>query len=183
MALIPLSIWRYSSVDETRKADVAIVMGAAVYDDRPSPVFLERIRHAIKLYQDGTVDRLVFTGARDQYDSVSEAAAAKAVAVAAGVDEADILMEEKSIQTWGNLANCVPILEEEGIQSVLLVSDPLHMKRSMAMAEDLKIKAYASPTPTSRYQSREAKLQFLKSETIYYVIYKVRNLLGYEDHK
>lgn len=183
VALIPLSIWRYASIDETRPADAAIVMGAAVYDNRPSPVFLERIRHAIKLYHDGTVKKLVFTGARDQYDSVSEAEAARAVAVASGVDESDILMEEKSIQTWGNLANSVPILDQAGIQTVLVVSDPLHMKRSMAMAEDLNINAYASPTPSSRYQSREAKLKFLKSETIYYMIYSARRILGYKDHK
>lgn len=183
LAMIPLSIWLYASTDETRVADAAIVLGAAVYNDRPSPVFMERIKHGINLYHDGTVQKLVFTGARDQYDSISEAGAAKAVALEAGVDEEDILLEEKSTQTWSNLSNSVPILQEQDISTVLLVSDPIHMKRSITMARDLEIDAYASPTPTSKYQSRDEKLKFLKSETAYFVLYKLRRFLGYTDHK
>jgi energy-coupling factor transporter ATP-binding protein EcfA2 len=57
-------------------ADAAIVLGAAVYTDRPSPVFEERIRHGVALYKAGRVRLLVMTGGRDPGDRLSEAEAA-----------------------------------------------------------------------------------------------------------
>ncbi len=180
LALIPLSIWYQAEVDETRQADAAVILGAAVYTDHPSPVFMERIRHGIELYQNGLVKKLIFTGGKDRYDEVSEAAAARAVALEEGVAEEDILIEEESTKTWLNLVETVPVMEQADVNSVLVVSDPLHMKRAMVMADDLGIEAYASPTKTSRFQSREAKLKFLKSETIYFAGYIARRILGYE---
>jgi uncharacterized SAM-binding protein YcdF (DUF218 family) len=48
------------------------------------------------------------------------------------------------------------------------VSDPLHMKRAMMMADDLDIAAVSSPTPTSRYRSLKTKLGFLLRE-LYFI--------------
>ena len=61
-AYIALAIWNYADIDETQFADVAIVLGASVWDDEPSPVFLERINHGIWLYENAYVDALIFTG-------------------------------------------------------------------------------------------------------------------------
>lgn len=57
-----LSIWSFASKDETRTADCAIVLGAAAYPHAPSPVYKERLNHAIKLYNDGTVSYILLTG-------------------------------------------------------------------------------------------------------------------------
>jgi uncharacterized SAM-binding protein YcdF (DUF218 family) len=64
-------------------------------------------------------------------------------------------------------------MESEDLSTAILVSDPLHMKRSMMIAKDYKIEAFSSPTPTTRYQTRRSKLPFLARETFFYVGYQI----------
>ena len=89
-----VSIYLYGYEYEQIKADAVIVLGAGVYGDEPSPVFQERNNHGIWLYQNSFADKLIFTGGRSDEDELSEAAAAKAVALDQGVSTNDILIEE-----------------------------------------------------------------------------------------
>jgi len=175
-----LSIWSYSFKDQTRQADAAIVLGAAVYTRTPSPVFAERIRHGIQLYQDGYVKKIIFTGGKDPYDKTSEAHAARAMALKAKIPDEDILIENQSTNTWGNLANSKAIVTEKHFRKLLIVSDPLHMKRATTMARDLELRAFTSPTPTSRYQSLRSQVDFLAMETLYYISYRIQRFFGIE---
>ena len=56
-------IWNYAGVDETRRADVAIVLGAGASDAGVSPVFQARIDHGVWLYRSGYVEKIILTGA------------------------------------------------------------------------------------------------------------------------
>lgn len=161
-------IYRYAQTDETRPADAAIVLGAAVFGDQPSPVFRERINHAIVLYQAGQVGKLIFTGGEDEDGRSAEALIAKQYAMTQGVPEADILVETTSKITWENLANAQRVAEANGLATFLIVSDPLHMKRAMTMAQDLGMVAYSSPTPTTRYRTWRSQLGFLGREVFFY---------------
>lgn len=102
------------------------------------------------------------------------AAVAKAYAVNQGVPEECIFIEEKSTITETNLYYASQIMESEDLKTALLVIDPLHMKRSMLMAEDLGIKAYTSPTTTTKYVGNKAKAKFLAREVLFYIGYKVK---------
>lgn len=166
-----ITIWNYAEIDGTRPADAAIILGAAVQDDAPTPVFRERINHGIALYQDGIVDYLIFTGGIGEGDTQSEAAIAKAYAIEKGVPAEAIFTEDKSHITEENLINAKIILDENDLHTVLLVSDPLHMKRAMTMAADFGLQAYSSPTPTTMYQSLQSQLPFLFREIIMYLGY------------
>ena len=152
-------------------ADAAIVLGAAVWDGQPSPVFEERIKHGIWLYQHQRVNTLIFTGGVGAGDTQSEAQVAKEYAIAHGVPASAILLEGRSKYTRENLRFIQPVIVEAGVQTVLIVSDPLHMKRAMRMATDFGLQAKPSPTPTTRYQSVKAKAKMLWSETKYYLGY------------
>ena len=81
-------------------------------------------------------------------------------------------MEDQSSITQENLENSKVIMEENGYKTAIIVSDPLHMKRAMMLAEDAGITAYSSPTPTTRYVSLRTKIPFLARETFYYIGYK-----------
>ncbi|MBX7245299.1 MAG: YdcF family protein [Candidatus Sumerlaeaceae bacterium] len=164
IAYLPLSIWLYGTHDETRPADAAIVLGAAVIGQIPSPAFRERIRHGIDLYKRGTVKRLLFTGGRAQGDDLSEAEAARNMALEAGVPPTAILVETSSTTTLGNFTYAKSFLDTAGIRTLLVVSDPMHMRRAMTMARDLGLDAYSSPTPTTQYRSFSTKWHFLTSE-------------------
>ncbi len=159
--------------DQARPSDCAIVLGAAAYGPKPSPVLEERIRHAITLYQDGTVRWLLFTGGHGTGAEMAESEVARKFAMAHGVPAAAILIETYSRSTFGNLMAAKTIMQAKSLQSAILVSDPLHLKRASAMAADLKITAVTSPTPTSRYRSLPARLGFFFRELYLYHIYLI----------
>lgn len=168
------SIHKYAECDETQQADAAIVLGCAVENGEPTPVFRERINHAIRLYHDGYVKYLLFTGGVGEDDDISEAMAAKKYAVDVWhVPEDCVFIEEKSHITEENLKYAREIMEENNLESALLVSDPLHMKRAMLMAKDYGVNAYSSPTTTSLYQNSKAGYVFLAREAVLYIYYGV----------
>lgn len=164
-------IGTFGTVDETRPSDTAIVLGAAVVGDEPTPVFAARIDHAIDLYREGMVDIIIFTGARSPEDELSEAEAARRYALARGVPADAILTEEASRITSENIANAAQIMRQHDLVSALVVSDPPHMLRSVRMARDAGIDAASSPTPTSRYQTLATQLPFIARETVLYLGY------------
>jgi uncharacterized SAM-binding protein YcdF (DUF218 family) len=132
--------------------DVAIVLGAAVWTDKPSPVFQARIDHAILLFEKGQVGHLLFTGGLADGDELSEAEAAKRYAVERGVPESAILMEEESRTTHENLSNAKREMKRRGLRSAVIVSDPFHMLRAGMLADRIEMEHVESPTETSRYK-------------------------------
>ena len=173
VAYVSVSIWTFGNVDQATKADAAIVLGAAAYGSEPSPVFRERINHGIWLYENGYVDKLIFTGGKIQNQVSSDAQVAKDYAISHSVPEEDILIEEASTITQENIAFAAEIVEAQDFSTVIIVSDPLHMKRAMLMAKDEGLEAYSSPTPTTMYQSLDSRLRFLEREVFYYIGYLV----------
>ena len=142
-------IWSFSTVDQKCRSDVAIVLGAAVYADEPSPVYRERINHGITLYEEGFVDKIIVTGGAPDGSEMSEASVAKKYLLEQGVPDNVVLTEDTSTITQENLENSKVIMDEYGYETAIIVSDPLHMKRAMLLAEDAGITAYSSPTPTT----------------------------------
>ena len=173
LTITTISIVSFSKKDETRKADAAIVLGASVYDNSPSPVFRERINHAIDLYNDGYVDAIIMTGGTGEGNIRSEADIAREYAEQKGVPAEAIYKEEQSSITAENLENAKKIMDEENMETALIVSDPIHMKRAMLYAHDLGMTAYSSPTPTSLYRSWKTKLPFLAREELFYAGYRL----------
>lgn len=179
---ILINTWQivsFSEKTELREADAAIVLGAGVTGEEPSPVFRERIRHGIWLYENGYVDCLIMTGGYGDDAVCSEAWAAKEYAVRQGVPKEDILMEEQSRITQENMYYASLLMEEHGLKDALIVSDPLHMKRAMLMASDYGIRAYSCPTPTTRFISLKTRLPFLAREVFFYTGYQVYRIFMY----
>ena len=176
-AVTTASIVAYSKVDETRPADVAIVLGAGLGVDGPSPVFRARIDHAVALYLQGQVSAVVLTGGMGEGSVRSDAAVARDYALAQGLPAEAVAIEESSTITQENLVNAKAIMDEHGWRTALVVSDPLHMKRAMLLARDAGIEAYSSPTPTSAYRSWSTKLPFLMREEFFYLGYRIARLL------
>ena len=174
--LTAVSIISFSEKDETRPADAAIVLGASVYDNSPSPVFCERINHAVDLYNDGYVETIIMTGGVGEGNIRSEADIAREYAERQGIPAESIYIEENSKITDENLRNAKAIMNEHDLDTALIVSDPLHMKRAMLYAHDHEMKAYSSPTPTSLYRSWKTKLPFLAREVFYYSVYRLVRL-------
>lgn len=173
---VSISIYSYGNISEINNADAAIVLGAAVWGNEPSPVFEERINHGIWLYKNGYVEKIIFTGGKGEGSEFSESSIARNYAVQNSVDEKDILIEEKSTITQENILYASELAKENNISTVIVVSDPLHMKRAMLMCKDYNLTAYSSPTPTTMYQTTKSKSMFLAREVFYYIGYQIYRL-------
>ncbi|MGF9695659.1 YdcF family protein [Paenibacillus sp. MABNR03] len=164
----------YTTEQSSRRSDAAIILGAAVDGDDPSPVFRERIEHAVWLYRQGTIHNLIFTGGSGRTGERTEAEVGRDYAVEHGVDPADILIETQSRITEENLVNSIKIGKKAGYHTYTIVSDPLHMKRAMKLASGLGMDAVPSPTQTSAYQTWRSQFPFLARETVLYMGYTVK---------
>jgi len=169
--LVAACVYSYANESSDASADAAVVLGAAVWGAEVSPVFRERINHGVDLYRKGRVRKLIFTGGRGNDGEPTESAAARRYAMRGGVPAADILIEEESHNTYENLLNAKRLADARGVRTVLIVSDPLHMKRAVAMAGDVGLEAEPSPTPSTRYRGLRSQAGQLAYETYYYVGY------------
>ena len=155
--------------DQAAPADTIIVLGAAAYDARPSPVFEERIRHGIDLYQRGLARKLIFTGGYGGGGArFSESQVARRYALRQGVPDKAILIESASRNTQENLRQAVLLMQANDLHSAIIVSDPLHMSRALRISRELGIDALGSPTPTTRFRSVSTRWRFLLSEVYFF---------------
>lgn len=174
LGVVAWRVYAFRNAASEGPADAAVVLGAAVWTKDVSPVFKERINHAIDLYRKRRVKKLIFTGGQGNPGEPNEATAARSYALKGGVPVSDILIEDQSHTTYENLVNAKQVADTHGIRTVLIVSDPLHMKRAMAMARDIGLIADPSPTPTTRYRGIGSQLGLLVHETLYYIGYLMR---------
>jgi uncharacterized SAM-binding protein YcdF (DUF218 family) len=142
-------IWDQGNRDERPPTDAIVVMGAAQYDGRPSPVFAARLDHAIDLFREGVARRLIVTGGKREGDRTTEAASARIYAVQHDVPDEAIISEDQSRTTLQSIRGVAALMRDEGFESAIFVSDPSHMLRVLRMASDEGITAYGSPTRSS----------------------------------
>lgn len=155
--------------DQAAPADVVIVLGAAAYDARPSPVFEERIRHGLDLYRAGYAPKLIFTGGFGGSGArFSESQVARRYALRHAVPQQDILIETVSRTTRQNLVQARALMQAHGMRRAIVVSDPLHMARALRLCRELGIDALASSTPSTRFRSFHTRWRFLLQEVYYF---------------
>ena len=153
LAVFAGNVWQvYRTGNQTlpaaATADAAVVLGAAAWNKQPSPVFLERINHAIALYQSHRVGKIVFTGGTPKKGYMTEAEVGRRYALKQGIPAKNILFENTSRNTYENLRNIKPI------------------------ARDLDLNAEVSATPTTRFDAREKKGRFLFQESYLLFLYQ-----------
>ncbi|MHB9132281.1 MAG: YdcF family protein [Armatimonadota bacterium] len=162
--------------DERERADVIIVLGTTQYNGRPSPMLQGRLEHAIDLYQQGYAPYVMFTGGNKPGDLFTEAETGKRYAMEHGVPESAILLEPDGRTTMQSLQACTLLMHRHHLQTAILVSDPFHAFRLRRMAQDLRLHAMVSPTPTSRVKSAEKKTKYTLREVGTYAVYRMFGL-------
>lgn len=126
-------------------ADAIVVLGAAQYDGRPSPVLRVRLDHAISLWKRRLAPRIILTGGRGLGDTTSEAVVGARYAERAGVADSALLMEVRGRSTRESVAGVVTIAREHGIRRVIVVSDPTHLLRVAILVREGGLESVASP--------------------------------------
>ncbi|HYI60528.1 MAG TPA: YdcF family protein [Acidimicrobiales bacterium] len=144
LAVTFLQVWRASSRDDTARADAIVVLGAAQYDGRPSPVLEARLGHALDLYEQGLAPRIVVTGGRQDGDTFTEATSGYNWLRSRGVPDEAILKEVDGHNTFESLLAASRFLRARGHDEVLLVSDGYHALRVAGIAREVGLEPYVS---------------------------------------
>ena len=154
-----------SQLDQRRPVDVIVVLGAAQYNGRPSPVLRARLDHALDLYREGLAPVVVVTGGVGRGDTTSEALVGKRYLVAREVPAEAVVAMSRGRSTMASMTAVSVWLQGRGVRRVLLVSDPFHMFRLRLEARRTSMEAYTSPTESSPISDNPVlELRYLLAE-------------------
>lgn len=146
VAVTFVQVWMASRSDGATSADAIVVLGAAQYDCRPSPVLAQRLDHAHDLWQDDVAETIVVTGGKQATDRCTEAQSSANYLRQAGVPDDDLLLEVQGRNSWESLAATGRILRDRDLTRVVLVTDGYHALRVQAIAEQIGLEASVSPS-------------------------------------
>ena len=167
-----------SQHDQRRPADAIVVLGAAQYNGRPSPVLRARLDHALGLYREGYAPLIVVTGGVGRGDTTSEAHVGQRYLVAREVPADDVVAQPVGRSTRTSMTAVGDWLRGRGLRRVLLVSDPFHMFRLRLEARRTELEAYTSPTESSPISANPVlELRYLFAEGLKVPIAWVRGML------
>lgn len=139
-------VWQVARIDDRESADVVVVLGAAQYDGRPSPVLGARLDHAARLWRSGVAPIIVTVGGRRAGDNFTEAEAGEKYLTSYGVPADAVVPVQEGSDTLGSLQAVARRAWTEGWRRAVIVSDPWHSLRARTMAEDDGLDAWTSPT-------------------------------------
>lgn len=122
------------------QADAGVILGAALWDGKPSPALLERLDAAVKLYKDKKVEYLIVSGGLER-EGVTEASVMKEYLVKNDVPQERILLEDKSTNTKQNLRYTKKLLEGTDLHSITIITHDYHMTRALQYAEQVGLKS------------------------------------------
>jgi vancomycin permeability regulator SanA len=162
LAVTGFQVWRAGREDHAGPADAIVVLGAAQYDGRPSPVYKARLDHAADLYEQDLAPLVLVTGGRRPGDRFTEAAAGAGYLAGRGVPEDAILLESGGTDSWSSLSAAARVLGDR--RRVLLVSSPYHALRIRHIAAELGLDARSSPSTS--HEGYGARAWHLASETV-----------------
>ena len=141
-------IRRQSTVDEVRPADVILVLGAAEYRGKPSPVLEARLNHALFLYRQQWAPRILTTGGAGGDPTFTEGEVGRAYLSSHGIPSEAILTETQGSSTVESTVAAAEIMRRLDLKSCIVVSDGYHIYRVKKMLEYQGMDVFGSPRPS-----------------------------------
>jgi len=166
VAAIPFAtayhVYSTATVHSTFPTDAIVVLGAAQYDGKPSPVLENRLDHAQELLAAGIAPRIITVGGNQPGDAYTEGEAGAMYLEEVGVASDQVVAVGSGTDTLTSLQAVAQTMRDNGWKSATIVTDPAHIARSQAIATTLGISAAGNPTTTgdgsqvtSEYVARE----------------------------
>lgn len=171
-----VAVWRAAHTDDARfvdNADAIVVLGAAQYEGKPSPVFVGRLDQAALLFDQGRAGQIVVVGGNQPGDASTEGQAGTQYLIEQGLPAESVHAVSEGSTTLESLRAAADYMQDQDLRSAFLVSDPWHNLRIKKMASDLGIRGYASATWHSAASSQEARLPGYLRETLAYLYYRI----------
>lgn len=166
---IARQIRQQSVRDEAHNADVILVLGAAEYRGKPSPVLQARLNHGLLLYLRGLAPYILTTGGAGGDPVFTEGEVGRAYLTKHGVPTEAILVEPEGATTGQSIAAAVEIMRRMGFHSCIVVSDGYHIFRVKRMLEGQGITVYGSPRPGGPANPRSLDWLYMKQAVGYFL--------------
>jgi len=171
---IYFAVREQASRDEAQLSDCIVVLGAAQYNGRPSPVLKARLDHTVDLFNKKLAPRIITTGGYGLDKKFTEAGAAREYLVKHGVPATSIEVDPNGETTFQSVRSVKGRLQSEGVRSIIVVSDGFHLFRSKAIFAHEGILVYPSPAPGSPIEnSPGARFWHSLREVLVYFVYRL----------
>jgi uncharacterized SAM-binding protein YcdF (DUF218 family) len=167
IAYISGRIEQQSTRDEAQRADVILVLGAAEYSGRPSPVFRARLDHALELYNQGQAPLIMTTGGAGGDPVFTEGGVGRSYLIGHGVLSERIVVETEAATTVESTAMAGEIMRRMGLHSVIVVSDGYHIYRVKRMLQFRGLKVYGSPRKETMHEPWHERWNYIKQAVGY----------------
>ena len=153
--------------DGAKPADAIVVLGAAQYAGRPSPVLKARLDHALALWNRGLAPHVILTGGKGAGDITTEAAVGRTYLLHRGVPDSAMLLENAGRSTAESMDGVARLMSARRLDDVILVSDPFHMMRLQILSWRYQLRGVPSPTKTSPISAnRMESIGYILSESV-----------------
>lgn len=160
---------------DLRKVDVIIVLSGGADQSRGvlEGVTLAREIYGISLWREGYAPKILISGGKVSEKYLNDSHYMKDLALRMGVPEEAVLMEDESRNTLENMRLSKRVMDDNGLDTALLVTSPLHMRRSLLFARRFGLKAFPAPSPYW-IQAKRARniMTAIKIEMIGMTIYR-----------
>jgi uncharacterized SAM-binding protein YcdF (DUF218 family) len=143
-------VWWASRSDDSAASAAIVVMGAAQWNGKPSPVLRGRLDHAVELYDAGVAPLIVVTGGKQDGDATTQGRSGYDYLREQGVPDGAIKVEVQGTNSFEELSASSFILQQAGVgDDVVIVTDPYHALRVSEIAEEVGLHPHVSPTDAS----------------------------------
>ncbi len=166
-------VWRQSRIDEAQRADVIVVLGAAQYWGRPSPVLKARLDHALDLYRRELAPRIIATGGHGLGSKFSEGEVSRRYLSENGVPAEYVSVESSGQSTMQSAAAVAEMMDQMQFTSCIVVSDDYHIHRAKKMLEEHGLTVYGSPRGSRMEGNAWARCKRLARESAGYILWRI----------
>ena len=171
IAYFSVRVARQSVREEAQPAAVILVLGAAEYRGRPSPVLQARLDHAIELYRRKLAPLVMTTGGAGGDPLFTEGGVGRSYLMARGVPSEAIIVETEGESTVQSIALAGEIMRRMDLRSVIAVSDGYHIYRVKQMLEARGLEVYGSPRKDRTPEPLRDRWNYIK-QAIGYLLWK-----------
>ncbi|MBQ9980772.1 MAG: YdcF family protein [Oscillospiraceae bacterium] len=153
------------------EADCVLVLGAGVWNGKPSPMLSDRLDYGIELYFSGAGKKLLLSGDHGQisYDEVN---VMRDYALEAGVPAADIFMDHAGFSTYESMYRALEVFQ---VDSVVVVTQEYHLYRAVYVARSLGLDAVGVASDPRQYTAqfyRDAREILARNKDFFYCVFK-----------
>jgi uncharacterized SAM-binding protein YcdF (DUF218 family) len=170
---VAAAIQNQSTIDEARRADAIIVLGAAEYRGKPSPVLEARLNHALFLYLKHLAPRVITTGGAGGDPVFTEGSVGRSYLAERGVPPEAIVVEREGETTAQSVAAVVEIMRRMNLKSAIVVSDGYHIFRVKKMLESSGMMVFGSPRPSVPPGGWQEQWQYYR-QALGYLLWRAR---------